>query len=134
VKVPIFWSARECLPAMRRRLRVLTSSRGPAAPLRRARGELRRRDRDREPGRDEGAHLSPAPLSARAPDGARAQFVGYYVKDGRVIAVSSMQNDPLAIKASELFRLGRFPSADAIRAGKNILEIDISSTKAGNTA
>jgi methyltransferase-like protein len=75
----------------------------------------------------------PRPLRARA-DGARAQFVGYYVKDGRVIAVSSMQNDPLAIKASELFRLGRFPSADAIRAGTNILEIDISSTKAGNTA
>jgi hypothetical protein len=69
------------------------------------------------------------PLTRAAP-----QFVGYYVKDGKVIAVSSMQNDPVASKASELFRLGRFPSPDEIRAGKNILEIDIASAAAGKTA
>jgi apoptosis-inducing factor 3 len=58
-------------------------------------------------------------------------FVAYYVKDGKIIAVSSMQRDPLAMKASELFRLGLFPSVDEIRAGKSILEIDISSEAGG---
>lgn len=59
------------------------------------------------------------------------KFVGYYVKDGKIIAVSSMQRDPVAIKASELFRLGLFPSVEEIRAGKDILTIDISSEKEG---
>ncbi|KAG8746964.1 hypothetical protein FRC10_002763 [Ceratobasidium sp. 414] len=57
------------------------------------------------------------------------KFVAYYVKDDKVIAVSSMQNDPVVSKSSELMRLKLMPSPSEIRAGKNPLEIDISSTK-----
>jgi methyltransferase-like protein len=59
------------------------------------------------------------------------KFVAYHIKDNKVIAVSSMQRDPLAMKASELFRLGLFPSVEEIKAGKDIMSIDISSEKAG---
>jgi hypothetical protein len=59
------------------------------------------------------------------------KFVAYYVKDGKIIAVSSMQRDPVAIKASELFRLGLFPSLEEIKAGKDLLTIDISSEASG---
>jgi methyltransferase-like protein len=61
------------------------------------------------------------------------KFVAYYIKDGKVISVASMQRDPVAIKASELFRLGLFPSVEEIKAGKDILTIDIS-TKAASEA
>ncbi|KIM84275.1 hypothetical protein PILCRDRAFT_818616 [Piloderma croceum F 1598] len=54
------------------------------------------------------------------------KFIAYYAKEGKVIAVSTMQNDPVVSKASELLRLGAMPSLDELRNGKNILEIDIS--------
>jgi hypothetical protein len=54
------------------------------------------------------------------------KFVAYHIKDNKVIAVSSMQRDPLAMKA-----LGLFPSVEEIKAGKDIMSIDISSEKAG---
>ncbi|KAG9083863.1 hypothetical protein FS749_005679 [Ceratobasidium sp. UAMH 11750] len=57
------------------------------------------------------------------------KFIAYYVKGGQVIAVASMQNDPVVSKSSELMRLKLMPSPSEIRAGKNPLEIDISSTK-----
>ncbi|KAH7927971.1 hypothetical protein BV22DRAFT_1031309 [Leucogyrophana mollusca] len=63
-------------------------------------------------------------------DPVEMKFIAYYVKQGRVVAVSSMQNDPVVSKASELLRLGMMPSPDELKAGKNILEIDISSTAA----
>jgi len=61
---------------------------------------------------------------------------------------SSMQNDPVVSKASELLRLGLMPSVDAIKAGQvgrlvsiatsgnshgnlqSLLDVDISSTAA----
>ena len=46
------------------------------------------------------------------------QFVAYYFKEDKVVAVSGMQADPLPLKCSELLRLGLMPSADEIRAGK----------------
>jgi len=55
------------------------------------------------------------------------KFIVYYVKGGKVVAVASMQNDPVVIKASELLRLGLMPSVEELRAGKNLLEVDISS-------
>ncbi|KAG9127258.1 hypothetical protein FRC07_015116 [Ceratobasidium sp. 392] len=58
-----------------------------------------------------------------------AQFVAYYVKGDKVIAVASMQNDPVVSKSAELMRLNLMPSPSEIRAGKNPLEIDISTTK-----
>ncbi|GJJ08282.1 hypothetical protein Clacol_002492 [Clathrus columnatus] len=46
------------------------------------------------------------------------KFVAYYTKGNKVIAVASMQADPLVMKCSELLRLGKMPSASEIRAGK----------------
>ncbi|TFL04019.1 hypothetical protein BDV98DRAFT_563426 [Pterulicium gracile] len=54
------------------------------------------------------------------------KFIAYYVKDEKVVAVASMQNDPVVSKASELMRLGLMPSAENIRKGADILSIDIS--------
>lgn len=64
-----------------------------------------------------------------------SQFVAYYVKGDKVIAVSryvlcyrvenmlrpwssSMQNDPVVSKSAELMRLELMPSASEIRSGK----------------
>ncbi|KAF9223461.1 hypothetical protein BS17DRAFT_781899 [Gyrodon lividus] len=58
------------------------------------------------------------------------KFIAYYVKKGQVVAVASMQNDPVVSKASELLRLGLMPSPDEVRAGKNLLDIDIASSAA----
>lgn len=60
------------------------------------------------------------------------KFIAYYVNRGEVVAVASMQNDPVVSKASELLRLGLMPSPTELREGKNLLSIDIStvSTKA----
>jgi NADPH-dependent 2,4-dienoyl-CoA reductase/sulfur reductase-like enzyme/nitrite reductase/ring-hydroxylating ferredoxin subunit len=58
------------------------------------------------------------------------KFIAYYFQGGQVIAVASMQNDPVVSKASELLRLGLMPSAELIKAGQNILDIDISSAAA----
>lgn len=60
------------------------------------------------------------------------KFIAYYVKENRVIAVASMQNDPAVSKASELLRLGLMPSPEELRAGKNLLDVDISSTSVKN--
>ncbi|CAA7266910.1 unnamed protein product [Cyclocybe aegerita] len=54
------------------------------------------------------------------------KFVAYYVKADKIVAVASMQNDPVVAKASELLRLGLMPSPDEIKAGKDLLSIDIS--------
>jgi len=53
------------------------------------------------------------------------KFVSYYVKGDKVIAVASMQRDPIVTKSSELLRLGLMPTASEIRAGKSPLDVDI---------
>ncbi|KAH9038608.1 flavoprotein [Lactarius hengduanensis] len=58
------------------------------------------------------------------------KFIAYYIQGGQVTAVASMQNDPVVSKASELLRLGLMPSAELIKAGQNILNVDISSAAA----
>ncbi|KAI0346178.1 hypothetical protein BDW22DRAFT_1352201 [Trametopsis cervina] len=58
------------------------------------------------------------------------KFVAYYIKGDKVIAVASMQRDPVVIKASELLRLGLMPSASEIRSGKNLLDVDIQTVAA----
>ncbi|GBE88532.1 Apoptosis-inducing factor 1 [Sparassis crispa] len=60
------------------------------------------------------------------------KFIAYYVKNDKIIAVSSMQRDPVVSKASELLRLGLMPSPAEIRAGKDLLSVDIQ-TVAANT-
>jgi hypothetical protein len=42
------------------------------------------------------------------------KFVAYYVKDEDVVAVSSMQNDPVVSKASTLLRHRRMPPASMV--------------------
>ncbi|KIJ52598.1 hypothetical protein M422DRAFT_26172 [Sphaerobolus stellatus SS14] len=59
-------------------------------------------------------------------DPAELKFVAYYTKGDKVLAVASMQADPVVSKASELLRLGLMPSASEIRAGKDPLTVDIS--------
>ncbi|KAK7032856.1 hypothetical protein R3P38DRAFT_2919316 [Favolaschia claudopus] len=55
------------------------------------------------------------------------KFIAYYIKSGKVIAVATMQNDPVCSAASELLRLGLMPTVEELRAGKDPLSVDISS-------
>jgi len=55
------------------------------------------------------------------------KFIAYYIKGGKVVAVASMQNDPVVSYSSELLRLGLMPSPEELRAGKDPLTVDISS-------
>jgi len=55
------------------------------------------------------------------------KFVVYYVKKDKVVAVASMQRDPVVSKASELLRLGLMPSPAELRAGKDPMSVDIAS-------
>jgi NADPH-dependent 2,4-dienoyl-CoA reductase/sulfur reductase-like enzyme/nitrite reductase/ring-hydroxylating ferredoxin subunit len=59
-------------------------------------------------------------------DPGEMKFIAYYVKGGKIVAVASMQNDPVVSKASELLRLGLMPSPEEVKAGKDLLSIDIS--------
>ncbi|EPQ52733.1 hypothetical protein GLOTRDRAFT_64447 [Gloeophyllum trabeum ATCC 11539] len=59
-------------------------------------------------------------------DPGEMKFIAYYVKGGKIVAVASMQKDPVVSKASELMRLGLMPSPEEVRAGKDLLGIDIS--------
>ncbi|KAJ3486827.1 hypothetical protein NLI96_g3958 [Meripilus lineatus] len=58
------------------------------------------------------------------------KFVAYYVKQNKVVAVASMQRDPVVSKASELLRLGLMPSPSELKAGKDLLSVDIASVNA----
>ncbi|KZT42177.1 hypothetical protein SISSUDRAFT_1041805 [Sistotremastrum suecicum HHB10207 ss-3] len=54
------------------------------------------------------------------------KFAAYYAKKGKVIAVISIQKDPIVAQSAELLRLGLMPSVAEIRAGKSPLDVDIS--------
>ncbi|KAI0661598.1 hypothetical protein C8Q70DRAFT_1051925 [Cubamyces menziesii] len=58
------------------------------------------------------------------------KFLAYYAKEGKIVAMASMQRDPAVMKGSELLRLGLMPSAAEIKAGKDILSVDLSSVNA----
>jgi len=62
------------------------------------------------------------------------KFVAYYTKGEKVIAVSSMQNDPIVSQSAELMRLGLMPTASEIRGGKDPLQIDISTSKGADAS
>ncbi|KAL1744490.1 hypothetical protein HDZ31DRAFT_38619 [Schizophyllum fasciatum] len=55
-----------------------------------------------------------------------SKFVAYYVKGGKIVAVASMKTDPVVSHCSELLRLELMPSPEEIKAGKDILSVDIS--------
>ncbi|KAI0324656.1 hypothetical protein GY45DRAFT_1262449 [Cubamyces sp. BRFM 1775] len=58
------------------------------------------------------------------------KFIAYYAKEGKIVAMASMQRDPAVTKGSELLRLGLMPSAAEIKAGKDVLSVDVSSVNA----
>lgn len=58
------------------------------------------------------------------------KFIAYYVKQGVIVAVAAMQNDPVVSRASELMRLGLMPPPEQVRGGLDLFSIDISSSKA----
>ncbi|KIY66532.1 flavo protein [Cylindrobasidium torrendii FP15055 ss-10] len=60
-------------------------------------------------------------------DPGELKFIAYYAKGGKIVAVCSMQNDPVVSKAARLFQLGKMPTPEAVRDGANLLDIDISS-------
>lgn len=53
------------------------------------------------------------------------KFAAYYTKGETVVAVASMQLDPVAMQASELLRSGKMPTKSELQKGVNILEIAI---------
>ncbi|RXW21742.1 hypothetical protein EST38_g4133 [Candolleomyces aberdarensis] len=57
--------------------------------------------------------------------GHKVQFIAYYVKNEKIVAVASMQNDPVVSKASELLRLGLMLTPEEVEAGKDLLSVDI---------
>lgn len=65
-------------------------------------------------------------------DPGEMKFIAYYVNQGRIVAVSCMQNDPVVSKASELFRLELMPTPEEVKEGKDLLSIDISSSNTVN--
>ncbi|PMD23607.1 hypothetical protein NA56DRAFT_643691 [Hyaloscypha hepaticicola] len=52
-----------------------------------------------------------------------AKFVAYYTKGETVVAVATMQTDPVMSQASELMRSGKMPSKSEIEKGVDILTI-----------
>nr|GAT61004.1 predicted protein [Mycena chlorophos] len=54
------------------------------------------------------------------------KFVAYYIKSGKVVAVASMQCDPVVSVCSELLRFGLMPSPEELRAGVDPCSVDIS--------
>jgi len=51
------------------------------------------------------------------------KFVAYYFKRDKVVAVASMQRDPIVTRCSELMRLGKMPSATEIKNGSDVFNI-----------
>ncbi|KAI9644086.1 Apoptosis-inducing factor 1 [Ciborinia camelliae] len=50
----------------------------------------------------------------------KAKFVAYYCKGETVVAVGTMQFDPIMIQASELMRIGKMPSKSELKKGLRI--------------
>jgi len=61
------------------------------------------------------------------------KFAAFYVKDNKVVAVASMQKDPLVTRCAELLRLGVMPTPAEIRAGKDPLTVNIVTNPSINT-
>ncbi|CAG8973709.1 hypothetical protein HYALB_00006980 [Hymenoscyphus albidus] len=53
------------------------------------------------------------------------KFVAYYAKGEEVVAVGSMQVDPVVMQCSELMRRGKMPSKSEIEKGVDVLEIEV---------
>lgn len=54
-----------------------------------------------------------------------AKFTAFYCKDDIVVALASMQMDPVMTAASELMRRGAMPTKSEIQNGANVLDVKI---------
>ena len=54
-----------------------------------------------------------------------AKFAAYYTKGETVVAVASMQLDPIMTQASELMRRGKMPTKSELQKGVDILQISV---------
>lgn len=54
-----------------------------------------------------------------------AKFAAYYTKGETVVAVASMQMDPVMTKCAELMRRGNMPSKSELRNGVDVLELGL---------
>lgn len=72
---------------------------------------------DGNPGSHEETHL----------DGnvAEGKFVVYYGREGKVSALASMGRDPIMSHTSELLRIGKMPSFDEVKNGKDPLSVPL---------
>ncbi|CAD6896892.1 unnamed protein product [Tilletia controversa] len=52
-------------------------------------------------------------------------FAAYYARGDDVVALATMGRDPLAVVASELFRVNKFPSFAEIKAGKTVSQQEL---------
>jgi NADPH-dependent 2,4-dienoyl-CoA reductase/sulfur reductase-like enzyme len=54
-----------------------------------------------------------------------AKFVAYYTKDDTVLAVATMQTDPVMTKVAELMRHGKMLSKKDIQGGQDVLQANL---------
>jgi NADPH-dependent 2,4-dienoyl-CoA reductase/sulfur reductase-like enzyme len=54
-----------------------------------------------------------------------AKFAAYYTKGETVVAMASMQMDPMMAQASELLRRGKMPGKSELQKGVNIMDISV---------
>lgn len=54
-----------------------------------------------------------------------AKFIAYYCKGETVVAVATMQRDPVMSHAAELMRRGGMPSKSELKAGADITKVDV---------
>lgn len=56
---------------------------------------------------------------------AESKFVAYYTKGETVVAVGTMGIDPVMSHSSELMRRGAMPSKSELKAGLDVLTVEI---------
>jgi NADPH-dependent 2,4-dienoyl-CoA reductase/sulfur reductase-like enzyme len=54
-----------------------------------------------------------------------AKFVAYYTKGETVVAVATMQVDPVMTQSSELMRRGKMPSKSELQKGIDVMEVSV---------
>ncbi|KAJ3117868.1 hypothetical protein HDU96_005245 [Phlyctochytrium bullatum] len=58
-------------------------------------------------------------------EGDNLSFAAFYGRGGKVLAVASVAKDPVVSHASELIRVGKMPSIDELKAGKDVLTVPL---------
>ncbi|KAJ3312606.1 hypothetical protein HDV04_002923 [Boothiomyces sp. JEL0838] len=61
--------------------------------------------------------------------GGGLSFAVFYLRKGKVVGVCTLAKDPIVSHASELFRLGKMPTGEELKNGKDILSIPLTSSE-----